>query len=329
MAVALTDVAPLGGRLLAFFSDVRVPHEARRPRRGSSPARVRRAPPPPEDARPPPPGRPPQVLAAHTERFAVTVWFYAREELAMARSAPAAAHARAAAEEKIAKEIAEMQAKYGGVARVVKKPAGADEAPSQSPADASAETPARSPQRRGPEDPGTSTAPAGPAADPPGASDRGEASHRVGTWEQPVPGGRWQVQVHVPMAGQRTAAGLRLDLDPRTGVLELAEGDDAPSTSAMTLLCPPSSFGGLLPPSSALVPPFSTVDAIFLPAGIPLPMPPEQACGVPPEEKADSRADDAATKKQLCAMLEAATVSARFMKKREELVVTVVLGAAG
>ena len=29
MPVALTDVAPLGGRLLAFFSDARVPHEAR------------------------------------------------------------------------------------------------------------------------------------------------------------------------------------------------------------------------------------------------------------------------------------------------------------
>ena len=52
--VRLTDVAPLGGRLVLFKSDARVPHE---------------------------------VLAAAKPRFAVTLWYFHGEEVAAARRA--------------------------------------------------------------------------------------------------------------------------------------------------------------------------------------------------------------------------------------------------
>ena len=67
--VRLTDVAPLGGRLVLFKSDARVPHE---------------------------------VLAAAKPRFAVTLWYFHGEEVAAARrGAPATAEEREAQEAKI------------------------------------------------------------------------------------------------------------------------------------------------------------------------------------------------------------------------------------
>ena len=80
--VRLTDVAPLGGRLVLFKSDARVPHE---------------------------------VLAAAKPRFAVTLWYFHGEEVAAARrGAPATAEEREAQEAKIKREIESMTLKYGG-----------------------------------------------------------------------------------------------------------------------------------------------------------------------------------------------------------------------
>ena len=86
--VRLTDVAPLGGRLVLFKSDARVPHE---------------------------------VLAAAKERFAVTLWYFHGEEVAAARrGAPATAEEREAQEAKIRREIESMTLKYGGAAENVR-----------------------------------------------------------------------------------------------------------------------------------------------------------------------------------------------------------------
>ena len=80
--VRLTDVAPLGGRLVLFKSDARVPHE---------------------------------VLAASKPRFAVTLWYFHGEEVAAARrGAPASVEQREAQEAKIKREIQSMTLKYGG-----------------------------------------------------------------------------------------------------------------------------------------------------------------------------------------------------------------------
>lgn len=166
MPVALTDVAPLGGRLLAFFSDARVPHEARQRHRGrcgrltlqwstnlsccaftslrAALIEVRRR-------------CAPQVLPAHCDRYALTVWcararavlcsrfsscsgrsltpgrarppsasarsprplplchrrYYAQEELLAARSAPPGGQAPGALEDRIAKEMSQLQVGLG------------------------------------------------------------------------------------------------------------------------------------------------------------------------------------------------------------------------
>ena len=86
--VRLTDVAPLGGRLVLFKSDARVPHE---------------------------------VLAAAKKRFAVTLWYFHGEEVAAARRGPpATAEEREAQEAKIRREIESMTLKYGGAAENVR-----------------------------------------------------------------------------------------------------------------------------------------------------------------------------------------------------------------
>jgi hypoxia-inducible factor (prolyl hydroxylase) len=80
--VRLTDVAPLGGRLVLFKSNARVPHE---------------------------------VLAAVAPRYAITLWYFHKEEVTAARSAPRATdEERAVQEAKIAREIEVMTLKYGG-----------------------------------------------------------------------------------------------------------------------------------------------------------------------------------------------------------------------
>jgi hypothetical protein len=53
--VRLTDVAPLGGRLVLFKSNARVPHE---------------------------------VLAARAPRYAMTLWYFDKSEVTAARAAP-------------------------------------------------------------------------------------------------------------------------------------------------------------------------------------------------------------------------------------------------
>ena len=80
--VRLTDVAPIGGRLVLFKSDARVPHE---------------------------------VLASRAPRYAVTLWYFHGEQVREARRKDAATEEeRAAQEAKIAREIATMSLKYGG-----------------------------------------------------------------------------------------------------------------------------------------------------------------------------------------------------------------------
>ena len=70
--VRLTDVAPIGGRLVLFKSDARVPHE---------------------------------VLAAYKPRFAVTLWYFHGEQVAAARrGGSATAEAREAQEANIRRE---------------------------------------------------------------------------------------------------------------------------------------------------------------------------------------------------------------------------------
>ena len=78
--VRLTDVAPLGGRLVLFKSDARVPHE---------------------------------VLAAHAPRYAVTLWYFDKSEVSAARAAPLSEAERKEQEEKIAREIEFMRLKHG------------------------------------------------------------------------------------------------------------------------------------------------------------------------------------------------------------------------
>ncbi len=76
-----SDVEPLGGRLLLFFSDNRVPHE---------------------------------VLAAHRDRFAVTVWFFDRDEKRLADEAAQHEETLRREEERVRREMAEFEAKVGG-----------------------------------------------------------------------------------------------------------------------------------------------------------------------------------------------------------------------
>ena len=78
--VRLTDVAPLGGRLVLFKSDARVPHE---------------------------------VLAARAPRYAVTLWYFDKSEVTAARAAPLTEAEREEREEKIAREIEFMRLKHG------------------------------------------------------------------------------------------------------------------------------------------------------------------------------------------------------------------------
>ena len=87
MPVHLTDVAPLGGRLVLFKSDARVPHE---------------------------------VLAAKAPRYAVTLWYFHKQEVTAARAAPLTEEEHAAQEAKIAREIEAMKLKYGGTDTDVK-----------------------------------------------------------------------------------------------------------------------------------------------------------------------------------------------------------------
>ena len=80
--VRLTDVAPLGGRLVLFKSDARVPHE---------------------------------VLAASKPRYAMTLWYFHGEEVAAARGGTSITAAdREAHETKIRNEIEALTIKYGG-----------------------------------------------------------------------------------------------------------------------------------------------------------------------------------------------------------------------
>ncbi len=80
-ACVCSDVEPLGGRLLLFFSDNRVPHE---------------------------------VLAAHRDRFAVTVWFFDRDEKRLADEAAQHEETLRREEERVRREMAEFEAKVGG-----------------------------------------------------------------------------------------------------------------------------------------------------------------------------------------------------------------------
>ena len=78
--VRLTDVAPLGGRLVLFKSNARVPHE---------------------------------VLAARAPRYAMTLWYFDKSEVTAARAAPLSEEERKEREEKIAREIEFMRLKHG------------------------------------------------------------------------------------------------------------------------------------------------------------------------------------------------------------------------
>lgn len=94
-AVRLTDVAPVGGRLVLFKSNARVPHE---------------------------------VLESRAPRYAVTLWYFHGEEVREARRRDAATEEqRAAQEAKIAREIATMSLKYGGESEVRVRRSGRDE----------------------------------------------------------------------------------------------------------------------------------------------------------------------------------------------------------
>ena len=94
-AVRLTDVAPIGGRLVLFKSNARVPHE---------------------------------VLESRAPRYAVTLWYFHGEEVREARRRDAATEEqRAAQEAKIAREIATMSLKYGGESEVRVRRSGRDE----------------------------------------------------------------------------------------------------------------------------------------------------------------------------------------------------------
>ena len=91
----LTDVAPIGGRLVLFKSNARVPHE---------------------------------VLESRAPRYAVTLWYFHGEEVREARRRDAATEEqRAAQEAKIAREIATMSLKYGGESEVRVRRSGRDE----------------------------------------------------------------------------------------------------------------------------------------------------------------------------------------------------------
>ena len=79
--VKLVDVAPLGGRLVLFKSNARVPHE---------------------------------VLAANADRYAVTLWYFHKEEVTAARTTPVTEEEKRAQEEKIRREIETMRRKFGG-----------------------------------------------------------------------------------------------------------------------------------------------------------------------------------------------------------------------
>lgn len=105
--VVRRDVAPLAGRLVLFFSDERVPHE---------------------------------VLACATDRYAVTVWYYDKDELVAARGTYGASvddgaageqgkglfasdgndHSNGSEEhkQKVRQEAARMAARYGGTAEL-------------------------------------------------------------------------------------------------------------------------------------------------------------------------------------------------------------------
>jgi len=72
------------GRLVIFYSDRRVPHE---------------------------------VLPARSERFALTTWYFAKEEVTRARSKPVSAEEKEQLEEKIRKEMRDMEERFGGKAR--------------------------------------------------------------------------------------------------------------------------------------------------------------------------------------------------------------------
>lgn len=77
----LCDIAPLADRLVLFFADYRVPHE---------------------------------VLPAHAERFAITAWYFDREEHAKARVRGAAAEQTDSREsEAIESEIKRFEERFG------------------------------------------------------------------------------------------------------------------------------------------------------------------------------------------------------------------------
>lgn len=251
-----------------------------------------------------------------------------------------------------------LQAKYGGVATVVKKgPSEAGGAGSDTcGGDAAAEEqpPSASSSRSG-----EAAAAALPSAAAGAAAPSTGLPHTVGAWA-PVstdadaaasagaPGQqqqqhRWQVQVLVPLAGHQSAAGMRLDLDPVRGLLELAEdGADAEPTRARPIRIARSFVWLRLVwircrdafvdisfhlPWTLLLSAFpdeciAAVDTLAA-AGIRLPALPGDIAGTAPAAAAATEDGTDAVGSMLCGLLEAATVSARFVKKRAELVVTV------
>ena len=78
-------MAPLLDRVVAFFADYRVPHE---------------------------------VLPAHTDRLAITLWYFDRDEYDGARQrGDAAVRTDALEQEAIEGEIARFESRYGGRAQ--------------------------------------------------------------------------------------------------------------------------------------------------------------------------------------------------------------------
>ena len=82
----LCDVQPLLGRLVLFYADYRVPHE---------------------------------VLPAHAERYAITLWYFDADERARAkRQDESGAEADATESEAIQEEIARFERRFGPASEV-------------------------------------------------------------------------------------------------------------------------------------------------------------------------------------------------------------------
>lgn len=171
--------------------------------------------------------------------------YYAEEELLAARSTSAdtadtadtavlADGEPSRLESKIAKEIAAMQSRYGGVATVSKKAptegiTGGGGAGESGACGESRNAPDQETAREE-ENEGRGSGAEGSGRTEP-AADMG-IPHCVGAWAQSADGCSWQLQVHVPLAGQHSAADMDLNLDPLRGVLELTPAPAIPPTSA-------------------------------------------------------------------------------------------------